>query len=134
MQALVNAGGKGTRMGRCGIEKPMQMIGDRPTVCRVIDALMASKHIDRVLGETLGASHLRLDRLHMVGNPNLGRDTTPEDVLAGEQTLLELVGPYKPVELLCVREDMAAAAAERAVTPVLPLKLYLTYPWEDDLP
>ena len=49
MQALVNAGGKGTRMGGCGIEKPMQMIGDRPTVCRVIDALMASKHIDRVL-------------------------------------------------------------------------------------
>lgn len=49
MQALVNAGGKGTRMGRCGIEKPMQMIGDRPTVCRVIDVLSASKHIDRVL-------------------------------------------------------------------------------------
>lgn len=49
MQALVNAGGKGTRMGRCGIEKPMQMVGDKPTVCRVIDALSASKHIDRVL-------------------------------------------------------------------------------------
>ena len=95
---------------------------------------MTLEHIDRVLGETLGASHLRLDRLHMVGNPNLGRDTTPEDVLAGEQTLLELVGPYKPVELLCVREDMAAAAAERAVTPVFPLKLHMTYPWEEDLP
>ncbi|MDO5853302.1 MAG: NTP transferase domain-containing protein [Thermoplasmata archaeon] len=48
MQALVNAGGKGTRMGKCGIEKPMQMVGDRPTIQRVIDALSASKHIDRV--------------------------------------------------------------------------------------
>ena len=26
MQALVNAGGKGSRMGKCGIEKPMQMV------------------------------------------------------------------------------------------------------------
>lgn len=49
MQALVNAGGKGTRMGRCGIEKPMQMVGDRPTVHRVVDALSASRHIDEVL-------------------------------------------------------------------------------------
>ena len=36
-------------MGRCGIEKPMQMIGDRPTVRRVLDALTASGNIDRVL-------------------------------------------------------------------------------------
>ncbi len=48
MQALINAGGKGTRMGRCGIEKPMQMIGDKPTVQRVLDALQASKNIDKV--------------------------------------------------------------------------------------
>lgn len=91
---------------------------------------MTLEHIDRVLGETLGASHLRLDRLHLVGNPNLGADTCLDDVLEGERTLLELVGPYKPVELLCVREDLAAAAADRARTPVFPLKLRMTYPWE----
>lgn len=49
MQALINAGGKGTRMGRCGIEKPMHMVGDKHTVERVIDALSGSSHIDRVL-------------------------------------------------------------------------------------
>ena len=49
MQALVNAGGKGTRMGRCGVEKPMHMVGDNHTVERVIDALSWSSHIDRVL-------------------------------------------------------------------------------------
>ena len=49
MQALINAGGKGTRMGQCGIEKPMLMVGNAPTVKRVLDALQASKHIDRVL-------------------------------------------------------------------------------------
>ncbi len=49
MQALINAGGKGTRMGACGIEKPMQIIGGRPVVKRVVDALSASDNIDRIL-------------------------------------------------------------------------------------
>ena len=49
MQALVNAGGKGTRMGKCGVEKPMHLVGDKLTVERVIDALSGSSHIDRVL-------------------------------------------------------------------------------------
>jgi len=49
MQALINAGGKGTRMGACGIEKPMQIIGGRPVVKRVVDALTGSANIDRVL-------------------------------------------------------------------------------------
>lgn len=49
MQALINAGGKGSRMGRCGIEKPMHMVGDKHTVDRVVDALRGSSHIDRIL-------------------------------------------------------------------------------------
>lgn len=49
MQALVNAGGKGSRMGKCGVEKPMQMIGDKPTVQRVVEAISASDNIGRVL-------------------------------------------------------------------------------------
>ena len=49
MEALVHAGGKGTRMGRCGIEKPMMMVGDKCTVERVIDALKGTKKIDRIL-------------------------------------------------------------------------------------
>lgn len=36
-------------MGKCGIEKPMQMVGDKHTVQRVVDALSASSHIDRLL-------------------------------------------------------------------------------------
>ncbi|MDR3206426.1 MAG: NTP transferase domain-containing protein [Candidatus Methanoplasma sp.] len=49
MEALINAGGKGTRMGRCGTEKPMQIIGGKPVVRRAADALAGAKGIDRVL-------------------------------------------------------------------------------------
>ena len=49
MQALVNAGGKGTRMGATGIEKPMQLVGGKPVVRRVVEALLGSDRIGRIL-------------------------------------------------------------------------------------
>ncbi|MDR0523027.1 MAG: NTP transferase domain-containing protein [Candidatus Methanoplasma sp.] len=49
MEALVNAGGKGTRMGACGVEKPMHVIGGAPVVRRVVDSLLGSRGVDRVL-------------------------------------------------------------------------------------
>lgn len=49
MEALVHAGGKGTRMGACGIEKPLMKIGNKCTVDRVIDALKGTAKIDRIL-------------------------------------------------------------------------------------
>ena len=49
MEALVMAGGKGSRMGFCGVEKPMIEIGGIYTVGRVINALKSSKHIDKIL-------------------------------------------------------------------------------------
>lgn len=49
MQALINAGGKGTRMGACGIEKPLHAIGGKPVIRSVVDALSGSENIDRIL-------------------------------------------------------------------------------------
>jgi len=49
MEALVMAGGKGSRMGYCGVEKPMIEVGGVFTVKRVIDALNDSKNIDKIL-------------------------------------------------------------------------------------
>lgn len=49
MEALINAGGKGTRMGPCGIEKPMHPIGGRPVISHVVHAISSAKGIDRVL-------------------------------------------------------------------------------------
>jgi len=49
MEALIHAGGKGTRMGRCGIEKPMMMIGNMHAIELVVNALMESKNISRVV-------------------------------------------------------------------------------------
>lgn len=47
--ALINAGGKGSRMMKGGIEKPMLTVGGKPTVMHVISALQGSKHINSIL-------------------------------------------------------------------------------------
>ncbi len=49
MEALVMAGGKGTRMGFCGVEKPMIEVGGVYTIERVVNALKDSRFIDRIL-------------------------------------------------------------------------------------
>lgn len=54
IEALINAGGKGSRMGMCGIEKPMQIIGGKPTVMRVVEAFSASENIGRILVSVSG--------------------------------------------------------------------------------
>ena len=40
-----------------------------------------------------------------------------------------MVGPYKPVDFLCVRRGLCSGLPEGLPCPVLPITLYLTYPW-----
>lgn len=90
------------------------------------------EHIDETLGKILGVSHLGLDKLTVICNPNNGADTTLEEFAQGLARTQELVGPYLPVAFACVREELAAEAAAVADLPVLPLRLELKYPWLTD--
>ncbi len=90
------------------------------------------EHIDRVLGEVLGVSHVELARLRLIGNPNLGPATTAEDVVWGYNRLLEQVAPYKPFDFFCAREELVPARRDTVSHPLFPLRLCLGYPWEED--
>lgn len=90
------------------------------------------EHIDGTLGKILGVSHLGLEKLAVVCNPNNGADTTPEEFSQGLARTRELLGPYLPIAFACAREEIAAQAAARADLPVLPLRLELKYPWLAD--
>lgn len=79
-----------------------------------------------VLSEVLGVSHIRPERIRLVGNPNLGGTTTAEDVLEGYRRLTELV---EKLDVLCVERSLCEAVQERVPAPVFPIDRYLEYQW-----
>ena len=89
---------------------------------------MDLEHIDGVLSQVLGAAHLPLSQLQFVGNPNLGIRTTPEEVLSGMEHLLQTLDGCAEVAFGCVWDELWPLSSEKL--PLVPLHLYLTYPWE----
>ncbi len=79
-----------------------------------------------VLGEVLGVSHLKAERVRIIGNPNLGGTTSLEDVLEGYRRLTEMV---ERLDGLCVRQPLYDAVREAVKVPVFPIERYLEYPW-----
>lgn len=86
------------------------------------------EHIDGVLSATLGSAHVQFDRLHFIGNPNFGRDTSAEEVLAGMQQLNDTLGQYRTIDFFCAEESLCRKLPQG----VCPLKLYMTYSWEKE--
>ncbi|MGL5436242.1 MAG: hypothetical protein ACRDBO_12720 [Lachnospiraceae bacterium] len=90
------------------------------------------EHIDQVLGAVLGTSHIHLDQLHLISNPNIGSDTGEQEVTEGHKRLEQMVAPYRPITFTCVKEELYEAVKEKLTLPVMPLHLYVTYPWNAD--
>lgn len=86
-------------------------------------------HIDKILGEILGASHISLDQVHFISNPNMGVMTTAREAVEGNRKLNGLLSPYKGLEFACVREELYETVKTEMNLPVMPVHLYLTYPW-----
>ena len=88
-------------------------------------------HIDGVLSQVLGVSHIQLTKLRFIGNPNLGIRTVKEDVLKGIEETRAILEDAVPVDFFCVRKELAEGLPEDI--KIYPIDLYLTYFWEDDL-
>jgi hypothetical protein len=89
------------------------------------------EHIDRVMGEILGVSHVRQDQLRLVGNPNLGFITTAQDFLEGSARLTDMVAPYKEFDFFCAAEGLFDQVLPGFNRELAPLHLFLGYPWEN---
>ncbi len=88
-------------------------------------------HIDGTLGKILGVSHIQLGKLHMINNPNNGYSTTADEFIEGCRKMSEIITPYVAVDFACVNEPLYEEVKDSAGVPVIPIKLYLTYPWID---
>lgn len=86
-------------------------------------------HIDKILGEILEVSRIKVDELHLINNPNFGYKTNAAEVLEGCRRMSELVTPYMPIDFACVKEDLYEEVKGKTDIEMMPLHLYLTYPW-----
>ena len=109
---------------------------DQTMVCYVVNSYRPWSrdigHIDRVLGEILGVSHIELERIRLISNPNLGRQTEALDVVMGNEAAVRQITPYSKITLLCTEEKLVPEVKENTSIPVMPLHLYLTYPWDQE--
>ncbi len=85
------------------------------------------ENIDKTLGQILGVSHIHLDRLRFISNPNLGQSTTVSDVINGNKRILEITSSYIKFDFMCVKEELHEAVQKQVEIPVMPIKIYLTY-------
>lgn len=85
--------------------------------------------VDETLGKILGVSHIRLDRIQFISNPNLGPDTTIDEFLEGCRLTKERLAPYCHPEMTCVREDLLQKVAESTDEPLFPLHINFSEPW-----
>ncbi len=87
------------------------------------------QHIDGTLGKILEVSKVMVDNVRLVNNPNLGPSTTVEDFKKGCDQIEENVSPYKSIDFACVNESLYDEAKDLVSVEVMPLKLFLAYPW-----
>lgn len=86
-------------------------------------------HIDGTLSSILKISHIKLDKVHMISNPNNGISTTVEEVLDGILKTYEMIGPLMDIEFTCVSEALYDQVKAKVDITLIPIHLYLTYPW-----
>ncbi len=83
--------------------------------------------VDSTLSAILRAC--RLKEILVLANPNVGYTTTKEEFLLGCEKVKGMLGEYIPIQGACVQEELYEAVKDQTAFPVLPIRLYLTYPW-----
>lgn len=83
--------------------------------------------IDGTMSDILAA--VRLDHIYLLGNPNLGAQTTTEDFIKGLDKIDELFGDITVVNSACVKKELYDEVRGKTDKNLIPIELYLTYSW-----
>ncbi|MNM53377.1 hypothetical protein D3C81_644800 [compost metagenome] len=106
---------------------------DNTTVYYVLNAYRPwsgeLNHIDGTLSSILKISHISLEKVNIISNPNNGISTTAEEVLEGNSKIVKMIGELKHIEFTCVNDTLYDEVKAKTDIPLMPIHLYLTYPW-----
>lgn len=81
--------------------------------------------IDGTLSSILKVSHI--EKVSIISNPNVGPSTTVEEVITGNGKVEEMIGEYINIGYVSVMDSLCKEL--KTPIPILPIKLYLTSPW-----
>ena len=82
--------------------------------------------IQTTMGRVLGSA--RLEKISVLGNPNLGMHTTADDVVSGVEKLREYCGDT-PIKFVCVLDSICEDVEQRISEPVVPIRLNTLPDW-----
>ncbi len=85
--------------------------------------------IDGTMARVLGMAHIDLANVSIMSNPNVGLTTTAEEAISGNEKVRDLIDEYFKVDYMCAREEICPDIEGKVRIPLLPIKLYLTYEW-----
>ncbi|MBV7275490.1 hypothetical protein I6U48_21540 [Clostridium sp. PL3] len=83
--------------------------------------------VDATLSSILRVSHIK--KVNIINNPNLGYTTTSIEVIEGNEKIKAIIGNYIQSDFLCVREELYEDMVNKVDIPLIPIKLYIPYPW-----
>lgn len=83
------------------------------------------RSIDQTLSSILQVSHI--EKVEIISNPNLGADTSEEEVLAGHRRVMDLISEKMPVSCLCVRRELYEKVRRKIGVSVMPMDLRMQY-------
>lgn len=85
--------------------------------------------LDLTMGTILRA--VRLDRIYLLGNPNVGYTTEASEFMEGLDRIDDLLKDFTKVSSACVRRELYDQVKDETDKDVFPLDLYMTYSWVD---
>lgn len=87
------------------------------------------KAIDETMSDIVTAA--RLNRIYILGNPNLGYQTSAEEFMEGLARLDEMLGGIVTVGSFVVRDEIYDEVKGMTDRHLFPIELFLTYSWVD---
>ena len=87
------------------------------------------KSIDETMSDIVTAA--RLNRIYILGNPNLGYQTSAEEFMEGLGKLDEMLGGIVTVGSFVVRDEIYDEVKGMTDRHLFPIELFLTYSWVD---
>ena len=78
----------------------------------------------------LRAAHIRTAQV--IAGPSLGRTTSAEEFMEGLGRLARMEGVFEETAFAVVMDTLYEEVKERSPLPLVPIHLYMRYPWEEE--